>query len=343
MAPATRCYQSSRPAARHIGDFDDETLPMPPNFNEGNVSDKPRIVRSRPRINPEGIATLQQDWRCRMETVLGADDGVGEVLDALEASGESDNTLVVFHSDNGFLSGQHRYQHAKRHPYEEAIRVPLLMRGPGIAPDTRVRELAFNTDLAATILDATGAEPSVPQDGRSLLPSASRPEVRNGRDLLIRGPGWMGVRNHSFTFVRRDGSAGGGTELYDLKRDPFQLESLDEARRFADERRALRKRLRVLRNCAGRSCTRPPAVRLRVMPYRCRSRRVRVRAAGGDRDALARVRFERDGKRLRTARRKPFQVRVRRVDVKRITARATMIDGRLVTLAAAGRRACGLR
>ncbi len=338
--PATRCHDSARPAHRHLGDYDGEALPAPPNLNEANVTDKPRIVRSRPRITPAGLEQLEIDWRCRRETLQAADEGVGAVLDALEANGELDNTLVVFTSDNGLLFGEHRYVAAKRHPYEEAIRVPLVMRGPGIAAGTRVRELAFNNDLAATVLDVTGAEASVPQDGRSLIPLARRPELRRGRELLIRGPGWVGVRNHRFTYVKRHDSAGGGSELYDLRSDPFQLRSLGAAPGYRDQRKRLRERLGELRKCAGRECRKRPAMRLRAVPFRCAAGRAPVRVAGGDAEALAVVRFRLGSGGARRDRRAPFQVRVPPSGVDGVTAVANLVDGRRTTLAATKRRRC---
>ncbi len=71
----------------------------------------------------------------------------------------SHNTLVVFTSDNGFLHGEHRLFRCKRHIYEESIRVPLEMRGPGIPEGVSVDDLSINADLAPTIVDVGGRDP----------------------------------------------------------------------------------------------------------------------------------------------------------------------------------------
>ena len=81
-----------------------------------------------------------------------------QVVDALEANGELDNTLIIYTSDNGFFHGEHRIPSGKQRIYEESIRVPLQMRGPGIPPGVTVNDLAINADLAPTIVDAADAD-----------------------------------------------------------------------------------------------------------------------------------------------------------------------------------------
>ena len=335
VTPGARCDGVlPKPAIRHFGAFEGASLPMPPNLNEADVSDKPLAVRRRQRLTEEQLGTLEAAWRCHRESLLAVDEGVGRIADAVEAAGEAENTLVLFTSDNGYMFGEHRFFREKNWPYEESIRVPLMVRGPGFEAGAQVRELAFNVDLAATILDAANIEPGLKQDGRSLIPLAREPERLRGRELLIRGPELRGVRNARFTFVRRAASAGGGSELYDLRRDPFQLQSLDQARRFADERRALRKRLRVLRHCAGVECRRRPRVRLRSPVRGCAARRALVRVAGADVRATAAVRFKLPRGRAKWDGGAPFQVRVPPSGVRDVTARATLVDGRVGTLRA---------
>src|SRR5690606_3089458 len=78
-------------------------------------------------------------------------------------------------SDNGYLQGEHRFRDAKTLPYEEAIRVPLLVRGPGFPTGATAPQLTANIDLAPTILDLAGVEGSLVADGQSLLPLAADP------------------------------------------------------------------------------------------------------------------------------------------------------------------------
>ena len=119
-------------------------------------------------------------------SLLGVDRALGEILDALERAGRLENTLIVFTSDNGILHGEHRWA-KKEAPYEEAIRVPLVMRwdAAGWTPGTELPDvLALNIDLAPTIADAAGvAHP--PTDGTSLLPVLAGERSTWRSDFLI--------------------------------------------------------------------------------------------------------------------------------------------------------------
>ena len=108
-------------------------LPRPPNFDEGNVYDKPQIVADRGRIRGEVFAAVQENYQQELESLQSVDDAVGSVVDALTRSGELGNTLIIYTSDNGFFHGEHRVRSEKILPYEPGLRVPLAMRGPGRA------------------------------------------------------------------------------------------------------------------------------------------------------------------------------------------------------------------
>ena len=130
--PPFNCDDAAKPAPRHAHAFDTEPLPRPPNFNEADVSDKPAAIRNLPLLNASQIADIQRKYRCELESLLSVDEGVKQVVDALRATGELDNTLIIYTSDNGYFHGEHRIPKGKLHIYEESIRVPLEMRGPGI-------------------------------------------------------------------------------------------------------------------------------------------------------------------------------------------------------------------
>ena len=130
--PPANCQAAAKPAPRHAHAFDSEPLPRPPNFNEANVSDKPAEIRNRPRLNADQIADIRRKYRCELESLLSVDEGVKRIVDALRAKGELDNTVMIYTSDNGYFHGEHRIPKYKQHIYEESIRVPLQIRGPGI-------------------------------------------------------------------------------------------------------------------------------------------------------------------------------------------------------------------
>ena len=151
------------------------------------------------------------------------DDGVKKVVDALRAKRELDNTLIIYTSDNGYFHGEHRIPQGKTRVYEESIRVPLEMRGPGIPQGVSVNPLVINADLAPTIVDAADAKPGLAMDGRSLLPVAQHPGDRREPGAPDRGAVRKAIRTRATcTPSTRHGSGSSTTWS-----DPFELQSLD--------------------------------------------------------------------------------------------------------------------
>ena len=278
--PPSNCGRTAKPAPRHAAAFNGEVLPLPPSYNEADVSDKPVAIQQMPPITAEEGATIGRRYRCRLESLLSVDDGVRRIIDALEAAGELDRTMIVFTSDNGFFAGEHRVRSGKNRVYEEAVRVPLVIRGPGV-PTGTVQDLSVNADLAPTIADAAGAKPGLVEDGRSLLPSAAHPARLHGRELLFEkgnafddGDGdddaaqsgaFGAVRTSRYVYVQ---NATGELELYDLATDPYQLQNQILNPAYDKTEAALGARLSALRSCAGASCLRKPDLRLKLSPSR---------------------------------------------------------------------------
>jgi arylsulfatase A-like enzyme len=95
---------------------------------------------------------------------------VASLVDTLGADGVLDDTYIVFTSDNGYHLGEHRIPLGKQSPYDESIRVPLIVRGPGVATGAVVDSIALNIDLAPTFAELASASPADVIDGRSLVP-----------------------------------------------------------------------------------------------------------------------------------------------------------------------------
>jgi arylsulfatase A-like enzyme len=246
------CYgRTAKPAPRHAHAFDSQPLPRRPNFNEANVADKPAEISNRPRLNSNQIANIRRKYRCELESLLSVDEGVRRVVRALRAKGELNKTLIVYTSDNGYFHGEHRIPHEKQRIYEESIRVPLAMRGPGIPRGVRVRSLAINADLAPTIVDVANANPGLLMDGRSLIPVARHPGVERGRQLLVEQPDFNAIRTRRYMYAEH---RTGERELYDLRKDRFELRSRHNAPAYASVRAQLATRLHELQTCAGPSC-----------------------------------------------------------------------------------------
>lgn len=235
-------------------------MPRTPAFNEADVSDKPRDIRRRPLITPVRQQQLRTVWARRQEALMSVDEDVVRLMRTLHATHTLRNTLVIFTSDNGYMVGEHRVLDGKVLPYEPSIRVPLLMRGPGIPSDATRDEPVWNGDLAPTIVAETGAHPAWDMDGESLLPFARDGHRHSDRAILLEGPPhgnlhgsleFAGLRTNEHVYVRyHDGEA----ELYDLRRDPYELRNL--AGKPADRQleRHLAHRLDRLRHCSGPEC-----------------------------------------------------------------------------------------
>jgi arylsulfatase A-like enzyme len=179
------------------------------------------------------------------------DEGVRNVVEALSAAGELDSTLLMFTSDNGFFHGEHRRAQGKTNIYEASIRVPLLMRGPGIPAGVDVGALSINADLAPTIVDVADANPGLVMDGRSLIPVANQPGIERGRELLIEDLESNAIRTERYIYAEHISFE---KELYDLRKDPFELSSRHNDPAYASVEAKLANRLHQLQSCAGPSC-----------------------------------------------------------------------------------------
>ena len=240
-----------RPAPRHEGSYAAAKLSKGGSFDERDVADKPSFVRTAPRLSRSAVRDLTWRHRSRRAALLSVDDAVARFLRTLRQADELDNTLFVFVSDNGFLMGEHRLEHKER-LYEEAVRVPLIMSGPGLPQGTAYDGIVGNIDLAPTILDAAGVAPLRAPDGISLIPlmTASEP----GRDILLETARSSAVRTPDWMYAEHRTSRGLERELYDMNSDPRQLQSLHDDPGYAAVRDQLAARLDDLRACAGAAC-----------------------------------------------------------------------------------------
>ena len=273
LAPSAP-HAPSEPASRHQDLFPEARAPRPPAFNEENVGDKPAWVRALPRLSPEAVKAADDWQRRRMQTLQAVDEMLAALLSELESSGRLERTFVWFTSDNGFLLGAHRLDRGKDAPYEDAIRVPLMLRGPGVSPGIRLEELALNIDLAPTFAELAGAAIPTSVDGRSLaglIGAQPTPPREWRRDFLVEHwqtgkqrrkevpdpeedtaiPDYAALRTVDGLYVEYPDS--GERELYDLNADPGQLESRHNAT-SARELKRLSDRLAALRRCAGLTC-----------------------------------------------------------------------------------------
>ncbi|HEU0024197.1 MAG TPA: sulfatase [Thermoleophilaceae bacterium] len=313
-------------APRHRDRFAGTPQPLTPAFNEADVSDKPAHIRARRPIGFVRAQAIQQNYQQRLESLLAVDEGIARILGALRGAGELDDTLVVFTSDNGFFHGEHRVPSGKVLVYEPSVRVPLILRGPGVPKGERRHQLVTNADLAPTILEAAGGRPGKVQDGRSLFGLLRDGGREWGRDLLIEGNipggGFDALRTYRYLYAAY---STGERELYDLELDPHQLQSLHADPSYRRVKAGLARRLAALKDCAGRACRARPTAKLRV-------RRCVARVSGG---GVERVAFQ--SRTRARVRRAPFRALAAG---RRLRARVRTLDGRVVTLDRRLPRAC---
>jgi arylsulfatase A-like enzyme len=238
------------PAERHKGRYEGETLKRRPNygFSSADQESKPVIKRA---LEIRHSFEQQENWareidpgisettvRRRAEMMLAVDEGLGRIVATLEETGQLDNTMIIFTSDNGYFYGEHGLAVERRLPYEESVRTPLLMRFPRkIKPGSRVDGLVVSVDLAPTVLDVAGVAIPDHVQGTSLTPLLSGRADKVHDSILIEFYShenpfpWTASLDYRIVltdrykyirWIRFQDEA----ELYDLENDPFELNNL---------------------------------------------------------------------------------------------------------------------
>lgn len=258
IAPKTAHAQGKQaiPAPKYAQGFKDVSLPMGPAFDEKDLS---RKAIKAPRVHKERREELELSYRAELQSLQSVDDLVEAVVNALKSAGKLDDTVIIYTSDNGFLFGEHRLV-GKSAAYEESIKVPLVVRGPGIPENETRGQLVNNLDVVATILELAGAAPGVAPDGRSLAPLFADANAPWRSALLIESPvnrfeplanRYTGVRMATRKYVKYDG---GFEELFDLSTDPHELKNEAGNASYASDLANLRSIYDTLKACAGTSC-----------------------------------------------------------------------------------------
>ncbi len=285
--PTYSPHQPATFAPRHADEFPDVEAPRPPSFNPGDVSGSPSWVQNRPLLTDQQIDGLDALYRRRLQSMLGVEDTLQDIIRTLRATGQLDNTYIFFSSDNGFHLGQHRLPAGKNTEFEEDLHVPLIVRGPGVPAGQVRKHLALNIDFAPTFAEL--ARVPVPDfiDGRSLLPllrPGPVPIAHWRRAFLIEhgflrtgdvgrtppnagdaveppdpfdlAPPMMpqpffGVHTDHLVYV--DYATTGERELYNLDEDPYEQTSIAETEDPALVLE-LASWLAALSDCAGAAC-----------------------------------------------------------------------------------------
>jgi N-acetylglucosamine-6-sulfatase len=280
------------PAPRHYDWFKGAPFPhtREQGLAEGSVADKPSFIKEAPYLSLNDLHTYRVYYQKALESLRSIDDGVKLLIDTLGGLHRLRNTYVIFTSDNGFFYGEHRLTGGKFLSYEPATHLPFLIRGPRIRPGSENGELVANIDVAPTILELAGVEATKSIDGRSMVPFLRDPELRTRRPILFesfvetsdveaagtisragrrsrpasprKGSGatasilappkdYEGIRLGPYKYIAWPD---GEKELYDLEKDPYELNNIVRIPNYFPVRNFLHRELRRLEDCVGRGC-----------------------------------------------------------------------------------------
>jgi arylsulfatase A-like enzyme len=255
-----------QPDAKHANMYDDVTIPEPPTLYDhyenraaGARGAKMRVGEDMTKTDvkrdlPAGYQgdelrkwAYQHYIKDYLRCIASVDDNVGRMLDYLDAKGLSRNTIVIYTSDQGFFLGDHGW-YDKRFMYEESLRMPFLVRYPGVVkPGSVNKDMVLNLDFAETFLDFAGARIPADMQGRSFRPILEGRTPKDWRQSMYyrywmhltthNVPAHYGIRTHRHKLIYYYGKALGSTnavdrdtppewELFDLQNDPRELKNV---------------------------------------------------------------------------------------------------------------------
>lgn len=239
----------------------------------------PQSTYSNPYI-PHDLRNLPGNWRSHISGYYGAvqaiDDCVGTLVAALERTNQLDRTIIVFFSDHG-NTFRTRLGEYKRSPHDAALRVPLLIAGPGFDRGAVIEELVSLVDLTPTLLDGAGVKPAAAMRGRPLKPLVHNPEARKAWDStayfqISQSICGRGIRTRDWCYCAFDpsvphGEAEYGTNyqdfaLYSVSGDPAQTVNLVGREEYREVANMLRSELEKRIVSVGE-----PEARIRPIPY----------------------------------------------------------------------------
>ena len=232
-------------AERHNGQFRlNSALPAPdlyrpPNFLEEDISDKPIYLQELSSTTAEA---MDISYKQILRSLLSVDDGVASILNVLEKTGLSDNTIIIFMTDNSVTLGNHRLGLSKDCPYEECIRTPFIVYAPSMFPARTDPRIVANIDLVPTFLEMAGSVMPDTVNGVSILALLENMNLP-GRDAILiehwvteegygsRIPDFSAVRTYQWKYVEY---STGEKELYNINDDPYELNNLASIPKYVE-------------------------------------------------------------------------------------------------------------
>jgi N-acetylglucosamine-6-sulfatase len=254
-------HRPVRRAKRHRRHYARANAPRPPSFGQIDRASQPSLSGVK-GLSDKAKDRIDSSYRHTLQALQAVDELVRDVVLALERTGRLENTYIFFTSDNGLHFGEHGIETGKGTPFEESIRFPLIVRGPGIPRGVSLATLASNVDLHPTLLELLGNSPGPRVDGRSLLPLLRGSNTARRRNSLVIEsdherrnsgvPRFRGIRTERYKLIEY---VTGDVELYDLAVDRHETKSVLGTTPPALVE-GLRARLDALAHCVGADCRR---------------------------------------------------------------------------------------
>lgn len=235
-------------------------MPLPKNFqashpfDHGNLNSRDELLLPLPRTDID----VREDLAVYYAVISHLDQQVGRMLDALDTSGQRDNTIVIFTSDHGLAMGSHGLR-GKQNMYEHTMNVPMLISGPGIPRNERFNAQMYLRDLYPTVCDMVGIKvPDAPIPGGSFKPIDGQsvvPILRGERDhvhkyvfgyfrevqRMIRSDHWKLIHYPQIA----------KWQLFDIVNDPDELNNLADSPQQGDIMRQLQAEFRQWQTRVG--------------------------------------------------------------------------------------------
>ncbi|CEL11050.1 hypothetical protein ASPCAL14157 [Aspergillus calidoustus] len=276
--PAGTPPQAPVPAPRHAHLFPDARVPRVPSFNPVHQSGA-SWIKELALQNQSVVDYEDFFYRQRLRSLQGVDELVDKLISRLEESGQIDNTYVIYSSDNGFHIGHHRLPPGKTTSYEEDIRVPFFVRGPGIRPNQTENRVTTHVDFAPTIFELLGLPLRDDFDGTPMRIAKNSSAVAHehvtveywgtavleGNYAKLSPSHTHRMPNTTYKSARIVSEqynlfytvwCNNDHELYDLKTDPYEMNNI-----YTSAPQTLLNRLDalllVLKSCAGVTCIKP--------------------------------------------------------------------------------------
>ena len=231
--------------ARYHEMYDADKITVPENFAEEHPFDQGDFNVRDEKLAPwpRTPEIIQEHLAAYYAMITHLDDQVGQVLRALESSGQSDNTIIVFAGDNGLAVGQHGLL-GKQNMYDHSVRVPLILSGPGIPRGERREAFTYLIDIYPTLFELVGVDLPPTVEGTSLVSTFDQPDERVRETFLYAYKDFQrSARDRGWKLIEYRVGGKRTTQLFDLEVDPWETQNLAVRAEYADDVVRLRREL----------------------------------------------------------------------------------------------------